>query len=194
MSWEGFMNRLQAAVIIVALINLALIGLFPPYDYFPPIKGGIGAFDGFSFVFADHPNHTINMSFLQIEIGVIAMNAAIAWLVGGRRGAGKPPGTRDWQTIILVVTGVNLALCLLFPPMQRIVSVTRALLSSFDGFYFVFAPHGDRAIVTQLLWLELIFIVINGALLYLLCKPSVPVVVTERDRARLAEEIRRSRG
>ena len=37
------MNRQQAAVIIVALVNLALIGLFPPYDYFAPVKGGIGA-------------------------------------------------------------------------------------------------------------------------------------------------------
>src|SRR3954471_5448783 len=127
------MNRQQAAVIIVALTNLALIGLFPPYDYFPPVKGGIGAFDGFSFVLADHPNHSLNTSFLQIEIGVVIMNAAIAWLVGGRRRAGAP-GKRDWQALILVVTGVNLALCLLSPPMQRIVSVTRALLSSFDGF------------------------------------------------------------
>jgi hypothetical protein len=186
------MTRQQTAVLVVALINLVLIGLFPPYDYVPPVLGGFGAFDGFSFVFSDHPNRSLNAAFLQLELGVVALNAAIAWLIAGRRRK-KPAGKRDWQGIVLVVTGVNLALCLLFPPMQRVQSVTRALLSSFDGFYFVFLPHGERAIVTQLLWLEVIFILVNGALLYLLCKSNSPVEVSGAARARFAAELRRAR-
>jgi hypothetical protein len=187
------MNRQQAAVIIVALVNLALIGLFPPYDYAPPITGGIGAFDGFSFIFLDHPNGSVNRSFLELEISVVVLNAAIAWLLAGRRRPANAPGRRDWQRIVLIVTGLNLALCLLFPPMQRTTSITRALLSSFDGFYFVFAPHGGRAIVTQLLWIEVTFVLVNGALLYLLCKSPAPVAVSDKARAQFAAELRRKR-
>jgi hypothetical protein len=187
------MNRLQGAILIVALVNLVLIGLFPPYDYLPPVRGGIGAFDGFSFFLLDHPNSAINVSFLQLEIGVVILNAAIAWLVAGRVRPAVSAGKRDWQKIILIVTGINLALCLLFPPMQRTESITRALLSSFDGFYFVLMPTPGRAIVTQLLWVEVIFVLINGALLYLLLKPSGAVEVSDKARAAFAEELRKKR-
>ena len=187
------MNRQQKAVLILALVNLVLIGLFPPYDYLPPVKGGIGAFDGFSFFMLDHPNSVVNMSFLQLEIGVVLLNAAIAWLVAGRVRPSTTPGKRDWQKIVLIVTGVNLALCLLFPPMQRTESITRALLSSFDGFYFVLMPTPGRAIVTQLLWIEVIFVLVNGALLYLLLRPASGVVVSDKARAAFAEELRKRR-
>lgn len=185
------MNRQQTAVLMVAAINLALIGLFPPYDYIPPVIGGIGAFDGFSFVAADHSNLLLNVGFLQIELGVVALNAAIAWLIASRKPAPRKAGKRDWPTIVLAVTGINLALCLLFPPMQRTSKITRALLSSFDGFYFVFGAPVDHALVTQLLWLEVIFILVNGGLLYLLCKSSAPVVLDDAARARLAAELRK---
>ena len=105
------MNRQQTAVIIVAVLNLLLIGLFPPYDYFPPSRTGVGAFDGFSFFFADHPNRAINAGFLQLELGVVAMNAAIAWLLASRKKKVTPKvaGKRDWQAIVLVVTEIGRA-------------------------------------------------------------------------------------
>jgi hypothetical protein len=45
-------------------------------------------------------------------------------------------------------------------------------LPSFDGFYFIFGDHGKRTIVTQLLYLEVIFVLTNGAIMWLLFRKT----------------------
>ena len=41
------MNRNQRLAVVIALSNLALIGLFPPVDQFPVAATGLPAFAGF---------------------------------------------------------------------------------------------------------------------------------------------------
>ena len=56
--------------------------------------------------------------------------------------------------------------------MENFYAVTRAALPSFDGFYFIFGEHGARTIVTQLLYLEVMFVLANGAILWLLFRKT----------------------
>ncbi|MBI4290183.1 MAG: hypothetical protein HY661_01730 [Betaproteobacteria bacterium] len=186
------MNRYQWITIAVAVVNLLLVGLFPPYDYVPATRGIAPSFDGFYWAYGDHGSRVINSGFLQLEIFVVCANAAIAWLLL-RTNPNKDEGRRvDWQRVVLFGVGLNLVLVLLFPPMQNIVAVTRALLPSFDGFYFIFGEHGKRAIVTTILYLEVIFILVNGALLYLLFNKAKTVDLSREERAALVEELKRA--
>ena len=186
------MNRYQWITIAVAVVNLVLVGLFPPYDYVPATRGYAPSFEGFYWAIGDQSPRVVNSGFLQLEFFVICINAAIAWLLL-RTYPNKDKGRRvDWQRVVLFGTGLNLVLVLLFPPMQNIVAVTRALLPSFDGFYFVFGEHGQRAIVTQILYLEVIFILINGALMYLLFSQAKSSDLSPGERAALIEELKRA--
>ena len=183
------MNRNQWITIAVAAVNLVLIALFPPFDWLSSTTRGTPVFAGFGFAFTEHGHQQLNWSFLQLEFFVVLANAAIAWLLLRTR----PARARRWdgQKIVLAGVALNLLLILLFPPMQRTAALVRAILPSFDGFYFVLGHHPDLAIVTNLLYLEVLFVLVNGALLYLLFNRSRPVVLTASDRARMAAELRR---
>jgi hypothetical protein len=76
----------------------------------------------------------------------------------------------------------NLLLALLFPPFQDHYVATKALLPSFDGFYFVFGDNSRRVMVAAMLWVEVVFILVNGALLWLFfCQPAPrEVIVAQR--------------
>jgi hypothetical protein len=189
------MNRLQWITLVVAAFNLLLVWLFPPFDYVSQARAGVATFDGFAWAFDQRPNYVVNKSFLQLEFFVVLLNAAIAWLLLRDRPARATGGkkTIDWQRIILFGVGVNLLLVLLFPPMENYYAVTRSALPSFDGFYFLFGDHGERAIVPQMLYIEVIFILINGALLYLLLRKGGGVELTPAQRAALAAELRRAK-
>ena len=189
------MNRLQWVTFTVAALNVLLVWLFPPFDYVSQPRAGVATFDGFSWAFDQRPNYVVNQSFQQLEYFVILLNAAIAWLLLRDRPAKATPRKKsfDWQRIILFGVGLNLLLVLLFPPMENYYAITRSALPSFDGFYFLFGDHGSRAIVPQMLYIEVIFILINGALLYLLLSKSGEVQLTAAQRAALAAELRRAR-
>lgn len=186
------MNRYQWITLALAVINLALVGLFPPFDYVPPARTLAPAFDGFYWVFADPGTRVINSGFLQLEFFVVCSNAAIAWLLLRSRPQKDERRRVDWQRVVLLGVGLNLVLVLLFPPMQNFVNATRAMLPSFDGFYFIFGEHANRAIVTQILYLEVIFILVNGALLYLLFSRAKSGDLTADERAALVEELKRA--
>ncbi len=169
------MNKYQWITLTAALVNLALVWLFPPFDYLSATRNNVPTFDGFHFRFGDAGvNLQINANFLQLEYFVILLNAAIAWLLFKSRGAAKaaPRKKIDWQRIVLIGVGLNLMLVLLFPPMENFYAVSRAALPSFDGFYFLFGDHGARTIVTQLLYIEVIFVLVNGAILWLLFRKT----------------------
>jgi hypothetical protein len=189
------MNRLQWITLVVAAFNLLLVWLFPPFDYVSQARAGVATFDGFAWAFDSRTNYVVNKSFLQLEWFVVMLNAAIAWLLLRDRPAKAASGKKfiDWQRIILFGVGVNLLLVLLFPPMENYYAVTRSALPSFDGFYFLFGDHGARAIVPQMLYIEVIFILINGALLYLLLRKGGGIELTPAQRQALAAELRRAR-
>lgn len=177
------MNRGQHVAIAVTLLNLAVVLLFPPFDYQSVTRGDVATFEGFAFFFVREPNRVINASFLYIEVFVVLINGLIAWLLT-RRGPLIPRSSIDSQRIILFVVAVNLVLITLFPPFENVSKITKAILPSFDGFYWVFGDNSERFIVTQIVWLEVIFVLVNGGLFYLLLK--------DRNREHLsAEEIRR---
>jgi len=172
------MNKYQWITLAAAAVNLLLVWLFPPYDYISVTRNNVPTFDGFHFQFSEHgTNLKVNSTFLQLEFLVILLNAAIAWLLLKTRtvkseSAGSEKKTVDWQRIVLIGVGINLLLVLLFPPMENFYAVTRAALPSFDGFYFIFGEHGARTIVTQLLYLEVMFVLANGAILWLLFRKT----------------------
>lgn len=185
------MNRYQQLALSIAAANLALAALFPPYDYLSLAHDNVPTFAGFLFAFGTRHNHVLNANFLALEVIVVLLNAAIAWLLlrdvaevvpaGSRRG-----GKRN-QSIILGIVGVNLALIVLFPPFENYTAITKAAVPTFEGFYFVFGNNAQRQIVAAILYIELALVLINGGLLWLLFK--------DRGRKNLpAEEIRELAG
>ena len=185
------MNKFQRIALAVAVVNLVLVVLFPPFDYISAARNNVATFDGFGFYFSAQPNRLLNKDFLQIEVFVILANACIAWLLLGRKPAAEREAPRfDWQKVVLVGIAVNLLLVLLFPPMQNYKAITKATLPSFDGFYFVFGGYDKYVIVTSMLYLEVIFILVNGAMLYLLFRKARPVDMNEAAQA-LARELKR---
>jgi len=188
------MNKYQAIALVVAVVNLIVVYLFPPFDYVSPARGNVPTFEGFAFAFGDHGNRTVNSSFLQLEAFVILANAAIAWLLLKERPQPEAGHGTDWQRVVLFGVGLNLLLVLLFPPMENYYAVTRAALPSFDGFYFLFGEHGARTIVTAILYLEVFMILVNGGLLYLLFRHAKPTRIAADDRVSMVEQLKRASG
>jgi hypothetical protein len=177
------MNRTQTITLLVTLANLGLILLFPPFDYLSVTLGSVPTFEGFGFYFSKPPGRLVNTSFLYVEVFVVLINGMIAWLLA-RPGRVSSGARFDYQRAILIIVAINLVLIVLFPPFENFNKISHATLPSFDAFYFVFGDNTRRVIVMPILWLEVIFIMINGALFWLLLK--------DRGREQLsAEEIRR---
>jgi L-asparagine transporter-like permease len=131
-------------------------------------------FAGFHPAFLAPPYGQINASVRWLEVLVVLINAGIAWLML----RDKPsPGVSRWmglQNATLLFTGVNLVLVLLFPPFESVFAITKAALPTFEGFYFIINQKPSHLIVISLLYIEVIFILSNGALLWLLFKPKTP--------------------
>lgn len=168
------MNRFQQLALVIAAANLVLVGLFPPYDYLSLAHGNVPTFAGFLPVFGTHHNQVLNANFLALELIVILLNAAIAWLLLRGGGSAVPmkgtPGSNRIQRIILGIIALNLVLIVLFPPFENFTAITQAALPTFEGFYFVFGNNEHRQIVTPILYIELALVLINGGLLWLLLK------------------------
>lgn len=179
------MNKYQTVTVLVAAINLMLMMLFPPYDYLSA-HNNVPNFDGFLLVFGEHPNREINNNFLSIEIFIVLANAAIAALLLTDRA--RLRRRLDRQHLVLLGVALNLLLALLFPPFQDNYTASQALLPSFDGFYFVFGDNSSRVLIAAVLWVEVAFILVNGAMLWLLfCKPG-PREMTAAERFAQSEE------
>ena len=181
------MNKFQTVAMLVAASNLLLLLLFPPYDYISYGYSKLPAFDGFLLVFDEHPNRSINQNFLAIEIVTVLINAAIAWLLlQNRVRLRRRP---DRQNLVLVGVAMNLLLVLVFPPFQDYYTGSQALLPSFDGFYFLFADNTSRVLITPMLWLEVVFVLVNGAMLWLLFSRKGPRELSSAERFAQAEDL-----
>lgn len=174
------MNRYQTAALIVAAINLLLILLFPPFDYLGNTHYNVPHFGGFSFVFGDYPNRRINSNFLSIEIFIVLINAMIVWLL--QRDWARLRRRLDRQNLVLLGVALNLLLVLLFPPFQDHYLESQALLPAFDGFYFVLGDNSRRVLVAPMLWIEVVFILVNGAMLWLFFQKPGPQELTAAER------------
>ena len=164
------MTRYQKILLIVALFNVAIIILFPPFDALPLLRTASRSFEGFYYVFGYHVNRVVNTPLLHIEVFLVIVNVAAAWLLltaGKSAVAGNDP-RRAHRNGILAMMGVNLALMLLFPPMEGYASLTRLQVPSFDGFYFIFGDKSRRNVFIPILYMEVSFVLINAALFWLL--------------------------
>ena len=160
------MNSSQKTVVIVGAINLALMLLFPPHDSLSLWRGGTPTLDGFYFIFDRHYNKQANGDLLTLEILWLFINAAVAWLLLQHYRPGGNIMSR--RAAVLVFAVVNLAVVLLFPPFENYVSTTRMSGTWFDGFYFAFGDKLHRRFYVPLLYIEVLWVLINGALLWLM--------------------------
>ncbi len=186
------MNTSQRIALVVAVANLALLMIFPPYDYVSVQRGNIPTFDGFYFFFGAHPNRVMNANFLALELIVVSINACIAMLLlrNSPVKAGPGRGGNRRQRIVLALMAVNLVVVLLFPPFEYFSAITKAALPTFEGFYFLFGDNSQRQLVTAILYIEVALVVINGALLWLLFKDKKLDEVSEEQARDLARRIR----
>lgn len=75
-------NRKQRLVLVLVAINLTLVLLFPPFEYFAAIsKAALPTFEGFYFVFGHNEMRQIVTSILYIEIALILINGALLWVL-----------------------------------------------------------------------------------------------------------------
>lgn len=168
------MNRNQGIALLIAAVNFLLIMLFPPIDQYSIASSALPVFSGFYFIAAKPLLSEINTDLLAIEVFVVLINLAIAWLVLRDRPAGARSRNISLQNATLLFTSVNLVLMLLFPPMESVFAITKAAIPTFEGFYFIFAQKPAHVIVGSLLYLEIMFILANGALLWLFFRERKP--------------------
>lgn len=166
------LNRYQKAALAVAAANLLLILLFPPVDQYSIAASKVPVFAGFYFAFDLPPKGEVNTAVLWLELMVVLVNGGIAWLLMREKPPGPGKGRLGLQNAVLAFTGINLVLVVLFPPFESVFALTQAVLPNFEGFYFIFFKKPNHVIVTALLYIEAVFILVNGALLWLLFKPA----------------------
>ena len=159
---------------MIAAVNLLLVLLFPPFDQYSIASSKVPVFAGFNFAFAAPPASQVNTGVLWLEVVVVLANAGIAWLLLRDKPAAAGRRKLNFQNGVLVVTGVNLVLMLLFPPFESVFAITNAALPNFEGFYFIFSQKPTHTIVTTLLYVEVVFILANGALFWLIFKERRP--------------------
>lgn len=163
------MNLKQKLALGLGAVNLAVLWLFPPFDSFSFTDTKALIFAGFHYRFAREANEVINGDVLFLEIVVLLVNVGIAWLL--LRDVKNASGIKEWfnyQNAILLVMAANLTVIILFPPFQLYYAVTSALLPTFQGFYFIFLAGPLLTIVTPILYLEVVFVLFNGSILWLL--------------------------
>jgi hypothetical protein len=168
------MNRNQSIALAVAVANLLLITLFPPVDQYSVVSSVIPVFAGFYFIAGKPLMSEVNADLLMIEIVVVLINLAIAWLLLRDKPPGRKTRSMSLQNAALFFTGINLVLMLLFPPMESVFALTKAAIPTFEGFYFIFAQKPAHVIVETLLYIEVMFILVNGALLWLIFRDKSP--------------------
>lgn len=172
------------------MANLAVILLFPPFDSFSFTDANALIFAGFQLIFSRSGNEVINSDMLFLEIVVLLANVGIAWLL--LRDIRHVFGTRrhfNYQNVILLVVAANLTVILLFPPFEYFYAITSALLPTFQGFYFIFSAGPMLTIVTPMLYLEVMFVLFNGAVLWLLLKKDTTPELSPQEAMQLMREL-----
>jgi len=164
------MNSSQATVLMLVAVNVVLMLLFPPYDSIV-IGRGIPNFDAFYFVLDRQYNKIVNTDLLFLELGWVLLNGTLGWMLLRNYVVGNAMMKRRTAVILLAV--VNLALILLFPPFENYASSSRFSGTHFDSFYFLFGDKWQRHIYIPLLYLEVMIVLINSGLLWLLFRDAL---------------------
>lgn len=155
------MNGARRVITVVATVNIVVMLLVPPCDSLMLGRGALPTFDAYYPIFDTHPRRYINTDLLFIQIAWVLVNylAALLFWAPDRRGAGLRA---------LLAWGLcNAGLMLLFPPFENYSSASRVVATHFEGFHFVFGDRAQRPVYLPLLYLELIVLALNGAVLWL---------------------------
>jgi len=148
-------------------------------------------FGGFAFYFSRSQSMVVNSGVLYLEVFVVLINAGIAWLLLRTRKTGTSGPRVGLQNAILLIVAINLVVIVLFPPFESVFAMTRASLPTFEGFYFIFARQAHHAIVTTILYLEVIFVLVNGAIFWLIFRAKKQDALTPDEAYKLMQELRR---
>lgn len=161
------MNKFQLTVLVAALVNLALLLFFPPYNSLPLGRTGPGSFDAFYPAFSAPPNGAVNTGLLYLEMFPVFINAVIAWLLL-QDTAQQPYRPRvRWQIVLQGLVIANLLLILLFPPFETQPLESRIGDRAFEGFKFALSGNVQSGIFLPLLYLELLLLALNAASMWL---------------------------
>jgi len=75
-------NRRQRIVLGLVAVNLVLILLFPPFEYFSAItKAALPTFEGFYFLFGDNSQRQLITAILYIEVSLVVINGGLLWVL-----------------------------------------------------------------------------------------------------------------
>ena len=188
------MNRNQAIAILIAAANIIVIMLFPPFDTFSIARSQIPVFAGFYF----YPNRNelmvVNTSLLFLEVFVVAINACIALLLLSPKKVRVARSPISLQNATLLIVAVNLVVIVLFPPFESVFAMSRAAIPTFEGFYFVFARQQNHVVVTAVLYMEVFFMLINGAIFWLIFRDRSNGAPTPEEALKLMMEMRKRAG
>ena len=136
----------------------------------------------------------VNWPLLLLEVFVVLINAGTIWLLLQSKPRPSAATRRvGYRNAVLLFAGVNLVLILLFPPFESVFSLTNAALPTFEGFYFVFDRRPNHMIVATLLYLEVIFILVNAAIAWLIFRSRGSGQLSAADARALALALRRKR-
>ena len=188
------MNRYQAIALAVAAANIVFIMLFPPFDVYSIASSSLPVFGGFDFYFSRNQYMVVNTSLLFLEIFVVLINAGIASLLLSTKKVEVTRRRVSLQNATLIVVAVNLIVIILFPPFESVFALTQATLPTFEGFYFIFARQSNHVIVTAILYLEVIFVLINGALFWLIFREKKQAALTPEEAFELMMKMRKRSG
>ncbi|MDH2915973.1 MAG: hypothetical protein PXX77_03755 [Gallionella sp.] len=183
------MNQKQKITLWVGFFNLVFLMLFPPFDSLTVTGANALVFAGFSFVFSHSASEAINTDVLFLEMVVLLVNIGVAWLlfrdtknVGSKR-------RFNVQNAILIVVAINLTVILLFPPFENVVEINSPIMSDFQGFYFIFSADPMHAIITSVLYEEVVFVLFNGALAWLFFREEKSREMTPKEQMELMRKI-----
>ena len=164
------LSKTQKILLALTAFNLAIVFYFPPFDDYSVTNNDAAIFEGFRFVFNNSPNLVINASLLYLEVAVVLINLGILWLLTIENERRVDNQKFAFRKAAMILIAINLIGVLMFPPFEYISNMTRAIIPTFEGFYFIFSHPPYRVIVTPILYIEVFFVLINGGLMLLAFK------------------------
>ena len=185
------MNQNQKIALVIVAVNIIVIMLFPPFDIYSIANAQLPVFGGFNFYFSRSQYMVVNTGVLVLEVVVVLINFGIAWLLLGTKTIEVTRRRLSLQNATLIVVAVNLVAIILFPPFESVYAITKAAIPTFEGFYFIFARQPNHVIVTAILYLEVIFLLVNGALFWLIFRDKRQTALTPEQAYKLMQEMRK---
>ena len=166
------LSKTQKILLALTALNLVIIFLFPPFDDYSVTNNDAAIFAGFMFAFTKSPSLVINSGLLYLEVTVVLINLGILWLITTENARRANKKKFNFRKAAMILIAANLIGVLMFPPFEYISNMTRAVIPTFEGFYFIFSHPPYRVIVTPILYLEVFFVLINGGLMLLAFKEN----------------------